>query len=233
MTLLLRRRARELREAMDDPWCDARRLRATYARFALVNRWLTGWQRVYRRWLRPRVGRGASLLDVGCGGGDLARQLAAWSAADGAPLRVTAIDPDPRALAFAREHAGGAPVELRCAGIEELVAEGRHFDIVVSNHVLHHLDEDELPAFLATSARLARRAVVHNDLCRHDLALLAFAPLRLAFPRSFIVPDGLRSIRRAYRPAELRRLVPAGWTVARGAPFRTLAMRLVDGESGR
>lgn len=212
---------------MDDPGCDIERLRATYQRLAAVNRWLSGWRAVYRRWLRPRARAGDTLLDMGCGGGDVAARLMAWSAADGIPLRVMAADPDARATAFARERRRLPGLTVRCASASELLEEGLRFDFVISNHVLHHLDEGELAAFLDTSARLARRLAVHNDLRRNDLALLAFAPLRLAFPRSFVVPDGLRSIRRAYLPAELRALAPSGWHQETLAPFRSLLLRVV------
>ncbi len=231
MRLPLGRRAGRLREAMEDPACDRARLQATYAQFAVLNRWLSGWRRVYRRHVRPLSGGGASLLDVGCGGGDLARRLAAWSAACGAPLRVTAIDPDPRAVAFALGRPGAAGVEVRQATLPDLAEAGERFDFVISNHVLHHLDEDELQRFLRASAEVARLAAIHNDVRRSGLAFAAFAPLRLAFPGSFLVPDGLRSIRRAYRPGELARLAPAGWRVERLEPFRSLLLH--QGGAGR
>lgn len=222
MSPLLRHRAADLREAMDDPSCDGERLNATYAQFALVNRWLTGWRRVFERWIVPRARPGATLLDIGCGGGDVARNLAAWSAAAGVPLAITAVDPDARALAFARARRTGQQVRYRQAAVEDLVAEGERYDFVISNHVLHHLGEGELPAFLAATASMATVAALHNDLRRNATALLAFASLRPLFRGSFIVPDGLRSIRRAYRPDELRALAPEGWRVQRWPPFRAL-----------
>jgi len=222
MSLLLRRRATALREAMDDPACDGERLRATYAQFAVVNRWLAGWRGVFERWLEPRARPGATLLDVGCGGGDVARNLAAWSAAAGVPLAITAVDPDARALAFARGRGSGQQVRYRRATVEDLLAEGERYDFVISNHVLHHLGETEVAGFLAATASMARVVALHNDLRRSALALLAFAPLRPLFRGSFIVPDGLRSIRRAYRPDELRALAPEGWRVEPMPPFRAL-----------
>lgn len=224
MTLVLRRRAADLREAMEDPDCHPGRLRATYAQFAVLNRLLAGWRHVFERHLLPRAAPGTRLLDVGCGGGDVARRLAAWSAAAGAPLAVTAIDPDPRALAFARARPAPPGVVFRQATLPELAAEGARFDLVISNHVLHHLGERELVAFLEASAAVTERLAVHNDVRRSDLAFAAFTPLWLAFPGSFLVPDGLRSIRRAYRPRELGRLAPGGWRVERLEPFRSLLL---------
>jgi hypothetical protein len=50
---------------------------------------------------------------------------------------------------------------------------------------------------------------------------------RLAGPGSFLRTDGLRSIRRSYRPAELAALVSDGWQVRRAVPFRLLLRREV------
>lgn len=225
MTLLLRRRAASLREAIEDPACDGKRLSATYAQFAAVNRLLAGWRRLFERFVLPYAGPGATLLDVGCGGGDIARNLAVWSSAAGAPLRITAIDLDARAVAFARSRPAPPILRFRQASLPELLADGERFDFVISNHLLHHLDEDELRAFLHASAAAARVRSIHNDVRRSDLAFAAFVPLRMAFPASFLVPDGLRSIRRAYRPVELTRLAPEGWQVRRLEPFRCLLLR--------
>jgi 2-polyprenyl-3-methyl-5-hydroxy-6-metoxy-1,4-benzoquinol methylase len=224
---VLGQRASDLRERMDEPDCDPLLLRNTYAQFALVNRVVTGWERLFRRYLAPRLVPGSSVLDVGCGGGDLARRLAAWSERRGVPLLVTAIDPDPRALAFAREQASagsGTAIEYLRGDAEQLAATGRRFDCVISNHLLHHLPAEELPRFLEVSGELSRSLVLHNDLRRHGAAWLAFSLTRPLFRRSYIVEDGLRSIRRAFTPAELRALVPDGWRVTSAAPFRTLAI---------
>ncbi|AYF99546.1 methyltransferase domain-containing protein [Protaetiibacter intestinalis] len=214
---------------MDDPACDLIRLEATYRHFRLVNRLLTGWRGLWAHRIRPLAGAGRlEVLDLGSGGGDLARLLAGWARREGVRLRVTAADPDPRAYAFAarRPH---PDVVLRCAGSAELVAEGARFDLVISNHVLHHLDDRSLGAFLADSAALAPR-VLHDDLRRSALAAALFGVVSLPFARgSFLRDDGLLSIRRSRTPAELRAAVPEGWRVERAAPFRLLLGRGWDG----
>ncbi|MDN5687066.1 MAG: class I SAM-dependent methyltransferase [Brachybacterium sp.] len=212
-------------EQMDDPDCDPAMLERTYAQFRLVNAVVAGWRATYRHQLRPhlRPDRPTTVLDVGSGGGDLARALARWAHRDGLDLRVTGIDPDPRAHAWARRQPPIAGVQFRRALSSELVAEGERFDLVVSNHLLHHLTADELQGLLADSRHLARTAAVHSDIQRGRLGYALFSvgtwPL---FRGSFIREDGLTSIRRSYTADELRPLVPQDWEVTATGRWRLL-----------
>jgi 2-polyprenyl-3-methyl-5-hydroxy-6-metoxy-1,4-benzoquinol methylase len=224
----LSRREPDLLELMDDPDCDLDRLRQTYARFGPVNRVLAGWRRIYRRQIRPLLTphHGGTLLDVGCGGGDVARSLLRWSHADGLALEVTAVDPDERALAYAREQPPVRGLTLRRTTSSDLVAEGALFDVVVSNHVLHHLDPTQLHRLLCDTDRLARQLVVHNDIARSRLAYVAYGlASRPVAGRSFLRVDGMRSIRRSYRAEELAERVGEEWRVDRQAPARLLLLR--------
>lgn len=227
---LLRRRVPSLRERMEDPSCDTGRLHRTFDQFAVVNQLVGAWAAAYQDRLRPVLraaqleGRPATLLDVGCGGGDVARRLVVMAARDRLPLRVTAIDPDPRAVAYTRTRAMPPNVEVLEANADDFAAEGRRFDLVVSNHVLHHLPAAEIPRFLGATSSLAVRLVLHADLRRNALALPAFSLLAAPFRRSFVREDGLRSIRRAFTPPELRRLAPPGWRVEPVGPFRQWAV---------
>lgn len=221
---VLSTRRGDLVEKMDDPACDPVRLDRTYAWFARLNPWLARCNAVYRRHVRPLLEAApeARILDVGCGGGDVARLLLKKARADGFRPSVLGIDPDERAL----EHAHRFPdpdLSFRACLSSDLVAEGARFDLVVSNHVLHHLDETTLQAFLSDSSVLSRKLVLHNDIRRDDLAWLAFWPVALpASLNSFILVDGLRSIRRAWHPSELSGLIPSGWEFQKKEPFRYL-----------
>jgi 2-polyprenyl-3-methyl-5-hydroxy-6-metoxy-1,4-benzoquinol methylase len=221
----LRSRDTDVRELMDDPDCDPVALDRTYARFRLVNRLVSGWRRTYLAQIRPLLSdsRSTSLLDVGSGGGDVARALAAWARADGLSLRVVGVDPDPRAHAFATASPAPPGVSFRQAGCAELVAAGERYDVVISNHLLHHLDAPGLSRLLQDSQRLASRRVLHSDLRRSRLAYLGWAAVSWPAARdTFVFTDGLLSIRRSYRPAELAAAVPTGWQVAAQRPYRLL-----------
>lgn len=220
----MRVRAADAVEEMDRPGCDPARLDRTYAQFGIVNRAVSGWRSIYRRRIRPLLSASsvATLLDIGCGGGDVAVLLARWAARDGLRLEITAIDPDERAYRFALRRPGTPGVTFRRVSTSELTAEGRTFDIVISNHVLHHLSPPDFGQFLADSALLCRGAVIHNDIRRGPAAYALFFAGSWPFPGSYIRADGLTSIRRSYTTDELLAAAPPRWRVERHAPFRNL-----------
>ncbi|MFQ4148548.1 class I SAM-dependent methyltransferase [Arthrobacter sp. LAPM80] len=214
-------------EEMDRPNCDARMLARTYAQFPLVNGVLSRWHGVYKQRIRPMLSasKATTLLDIGCGGGDIAASLAGWAARDGLQLSMTAIDPDPRAIDFALANKSSPNVAFRRTHSSTLVAEGAVFDVVISNHMVHHLTPAELQVLLEDSAHLARRSVIHSDIARSPLAYALFSVGTLPFfPGSFIRRDGLTSIRRSYTAAELRAVVPPGWHVESARPYRNLLL---------
>ncbi|WP_235576978.1 class I SAM-dependent methyltransferase [Rathayibacter sp. Leaf296] len=223
----LRHRELEAQELMDDPACDRALLDATYARFGAVNRLVSGWRGLYRSRIRPLLDEHepTRLLDIGSGGGDVALALAGWAREDGMRLAITAVDPDERAFAFATARPGTPGVEFRRASSADLVDEGEEFDLVVSNHLLHHLTPEALASLLEDSARLAPRAL-HNDIERSRLAYTAYSvATRPLASGSFLHYDGSLSVRRSYTAAELRAVAPEGWRVERAAPYRLLLTR--------
>jgi 2-polyprenyl-3-methyl-5-hydroxy-6-metoxy-1,4-benzoquinol methylase len=234
----LARRDVDAVELMDDPAADPVTLDRTYDRFRLVNAVVSNPAAVYRDWVRPRlsVAHTTRLLDVGAGGADLPRALLARARRDGLPLEVVAIDPDERAAAWVASQPPVPGLEFRRAMSRELADAGERFDVVLSNHVLHHLSPEELGALLADSERLVAPGgvAVHGDIARGPFAYAGFWLGTLPFAwnllaGSFIRADGLTSIRRSFTPAELALAVPAGWRVRRAFPSR---LELVWGDDG-
>ncbi len=226
MPLVLARRDTEIRESMDDPGCDLGTLHNTYRQFQGINAWLSRTGALYSEWIRPAMRdplRTYTLLDIGCGAGDIARYLHRCACRDGLRLRITGVDIDPRALDYLQRLRWPEDIAFELGDARGLVARGKRYDFVISNHLLHHLDHDSLQQMLRASAALCGNTVVFSDVRRSDLAYLGFALLTLfGFRRSFIRHDGLLSIRRSYTDAELRRTAPPDWVVERRFPFRLI-----------
>ncbi len=228
MTLAVRDDA--LRELMDDADCDPARLAATLRRFGTINRLVSGWGRVYRTRLAPYLaglGRPARVLDLGSGGGDLVVRLSAMAHRDGLDARWVGADPDPRAHAAAVTRDARQNVEFRCLDAAGLRARGERFDVVLSNHVLHHLDT-QLASFLNDTLVLASGRVLHSDIARSRRAYALYAVgITPWAPGTFLRTDGLRSIRRSFTPAELQAVLDRGyggrWRVDSPSAFRLLA----------
>ena len=93
---------------------------------------------------------GLTCLDIGCGGGLIAEPLARLGG------KVTAIDPATKNIEAARLHAEavGITIDYRAITAEELLADGRTFDLVTCLEVIEHVPDAR--KFVATVSRLVR-----------------------------------------------------------------------------
>jgi 2-polyprenyl-3-methyl-5-hydroxy-6-metoxy-1,4-benzoquinol methylase len=226
MAFDLTSRAEHLREIMDDPDCDRGDLFRAFRQFELINGLLVGWRGCYARWIRPRLrpGRTSTLLDIGFGGGDIPRALSKWARRDGFRLDVTAIERDRRALEFVSDLPSAQGVTYRFASTQDLLGEGRDFDFVVTNNLLHHLTAPELVDFRDQVEALTRRVAIMNDIERSRVGSTLFRLLApLVFRDSIAVPDGLTSIRRSFTRSELARALGPAWQVRSEPVFRLIA----------
>ena len=97
---------------------------------------------------------GARVLDVGCGTGTLAVALKrAYPEA-----QVVGLDPDPKALAIARDKArrAGARLDFVQGFGDHIDQPSESFDCVVSSFMFHHLTRDAKRAVLREVARVLR-----------------------------------------------------------------------------
>ena len=155
----------------------------------------------------PRGGKplaGLSVLDVGCGGGLLCEPLTRLGAT------VTGIDPAPTNVEVARLHAGqsGLAVTYRQATVEELVAEGARFDIVLAMEVVEHVADVDL--FTAECCRaVAPGGLLVMATLNRTLRAFALAIVGAEYVLGWL-PKGTHQWDKFVTPAELEAAIADG-----------------------
>ena len=213
MSPLARAAGAELMDAADQ---DRRELARSLADLRGVNRWLGGTRVVLRhfaRLVRAHPRPSWSVLDVATGSADIPLSLAAWARSRSIRLHVVATDSHPTTLDLAREHTARDPdVSVEPADALALPYADGAFDVALCSTALHHFDaEDQAVQVLRELDRVSRVGVIVNDLARSLPALAGARLLAATVWRTHPVTrhDGPLSVRRAFTPAELRRLARA------------------------
>lgn len=187
------------------------------------------------RWIGKAVRRNAgeaplTLIDVGCGYGDLLRAVRRWARRRKVDIRLIGVDLNAQTIAIARAATDPADdIAFRAADAFAL-AKDQPADLMVSSLVTHHFTDDEITAFLALMEKTARRGWAICDLQRSRF-LYHFIGLssRLARFHPMITHDGQISVARALTRTEWEaRLAGAGISQAtvRWFLFRFLVARL-------
>ena len=205
----LRKRNTSDKEQLELADVDLYRLGRTIRQFKMINYLLSGSRRLVRehffRIMSQYPEREYTLLDVGAGGCDIAIWAACEAQRRGLKLRITALDNDRNSLPVAYQAIRDYPeISIVEGDARELNRLGA-FDFVFSNHFLHHLDWDEIRAFLDSILPRTRIAFLMNDLKRSAWAYLGFTSFSGLLTRgSYHFNDGRLSIRRAFLPEEFR-----------------------------
>jgi 2-polyprenyl-6-hydroxyphenyl methylase/3-demethylubiquinone-9 3-methyltransferase len=156
---------------------------------------------------------GASLLDVGCGGGILAEALARKGG------RVTGIDVAPRTLAIAKLHLheSGLQVDYREVMVEELALESpAAFDIVTCMEMLEHVPDPASIVKGVCDLLKPGGQAFFSTLNRTPLAFLLGIVGAEHIAR--LLPRGTHRYDRFIRPSEL-----SAWIRGAGLQLRDIA----------
>jgi 2-polyprenyl-6-hydroxyphenyl methylase / 3-demethylubiquinone-9 3-methyltransferase len=147
--------------------------------------------------------RGLRFLDVGCGGGLIAEEIAKLGG------RVTGIDASRETIGVARCHAAetGLDIVYHVGSVEKLAASKDRYDVVVALEVVEHVAD--LDSFLGALARVLRPgglmivSTLNRTLRSYFCGVLA-AEYLLGW-----VPPGTHQWSKFRRPSELLRSLEA------------------------
>lgn len=216
----------EEQELMDKPDADTGRLHRTVEQFDLINRLFSGALGLFKKHLAPLIAadpnREWTLLDFGSGGADIDRAVVRYCRRRGWKLKITALDLDPRVLPWAHELCRDYPEITPVTGSVFDMAKLGDFDLIMSNHTLHHLPYPDVRRAVELCQKRARHGFLLNDLRRSFWAYVGFTIFAGLFVRgSLAYIDGRTSIRRGFTRSELEReLAGLGVRIGQTPPAR-------------
>ena len=195
-------------ELMDDFSIGGDLLRDTLNKLEKINRWLGG-NRVTLKALNKIIKNHSkekelTIVDIGCGHGDILRDVAKFGRKQGYKMKLIGIDANPTAIAYANELSTAYPeISFKVEDIFSNDFKSRKYDVVLATLFLHHFKEQKLIPFLKSTLQSTNIGIVVNDLHRHKLAYYLFMLLSLFIRNEMIVEDGLTSILRGFKRNDL------------------------------
>jgi SAM-dependent methyltransferase len=209
----MRERLSQAAELLDAPAHERAELAQALDQIAEVNRWLGG-QRAVLRALAPMLQRHRMnrVLDIGTGSADIPLAIDAWARRHGFGVCIIATDRHPQMHAVAAARTATAPgIVIGAADALALPFRQRSVDVVLLSLTLHHFEPDAQLCALREAGRVARRAVIINELERSWLNYFGARGLAATRWRGNRLTrhDGPLSVLRAFRREELAALARA------------------------
>lgn len=196
-------------EIMDDFSLEGEELREALDKIASINQLLGGnkltLQGIVQLLKASDVTKTITIMDVGCGNGDMLRMLSDYGKKNNLKFHLIGID----ANAFTNEHAKVLSKEYDnisylCEDIfSEVFAEVK-FDILLCTLTLHHFKNNQIETILNVFQKQASIGIVINDLHRSAIAYRLFQSVCWLFQLNRMSrEDGLTSILRGFKKNEL------------------------------
>lgn len=149
-------------------------------------------------------GRTLTVLDVGCGAGDMSRRLEQRTAREGIALKVDGCDMNAVAVAMANregEATGTRGKFFLLDVIHQPVPGG--YDAIISSLFLHHLSTEDAQHALGRMAEATGHLVLASDLIRSRAGLaLVYLATRTLTRSSVVHRDGVTSLLAAFTMEE-------------------------------
>jgi len=198
-------------EIMDDFTMKGELLRDTLDKLGSINKWLGGNSITIDGIKQLLKGNSKdktySIIDLGCGHGDILRLVADFGRKKGYKFKLIGIDANQDTIDYANELSENYPeLTFRNEDIFSDEFQKINYDIALTTLFLHHFKEEEIVDLLSSLSNKATLGIVVNDLQRSEIAYGLFKLLGLVISNYMIKQDGLTSILRAFKREDLERI---------------------------
>ena len=196
-------------EIMDDFELEGEMLREALDKIAKINQ-LLGGNRLTLQGIKSLingldVAEEITIVDVGCGNGDMLRILADYGKERNLNFKLIGIDANNFTVNHARNLSEAFEnISYRCEDIFKNSFQELNYDIAMCTLTLHHFKDDEIAQLLKVFRQNAKIGIVINDLQRSGISYRLFQALCFVFRLNKMSrEDGLVSIMRGFKKQEL------------------------------
>lgn len=199
-----------LPEIMDQPGVSVADTRQALREIEVVNKRLGGYSTVLNALNKLKLpDRSLTIMDVGCGGGDMLRTIAKWAEAKNRKVNLIGVDWNPVMTSFATERSQAfSNITYITISVFDPELMQLNADITTCSLFCHHFEEEQLITLIKRMYALASIAVIINDLNRNWLAYYAIKILTRLFSKTYMVKyDAPLSVARAFKRKELQQLL--------------------------
>ena len=192
---------------MDDFSLEGEELKEALDKIAIINQLLGGNKLTLQsvKELNLSKDREITIVDVGCGNGDMLRTLATFGKKNNYIFKLIGIDANAFTINHAKKLSTNYPnISYECIDIFDEVFSEMKYDILLCTLTLHHFKKEQINYLLQLFSTQSTTGIVINDLHRSKIAYRLFQVMCFVFQLNKISrEDGLISILRGFKKEEL------------------------------
>ena len=198
----------EEEEIMDDFSLKGQELQDALDKIASINQLLGGNKLTLQgveKLLQNKPQSIITVVDVGCGNGDMLRALADYAKLRNIQVQLIGIDANAFTINYAQKLSEDYPmISYQCEDIFSEVFSQMNYDIILCTLTLHHFKNKQIDYLTQLFTKQSRIGVVINDLHRSAIAYRLFQLICFVFGLNRMSKeDGLVSILRGFKKSEL------------------------------
>jgi ubiquinone/menaquinone biosynthesis C-methylase UbiE len=194
-----------LLEKMDEPGVPEKEIHQALKELEIINKLLGGYRVIldalhHVQWNDKPL----TILDVGCGGGDMLRAIAKWAERKNRKVLLIGVDRNKTMTDYAsRQSEAYSNIRFINKDVFNDSLLNEKADIVMNSLFCHHFDNNELIVLMSRLNQLASQNVIINDIDRNWFAYYSIKFITSFFSRTYLVKyDAPLSVERSLKRDE-------------------------------
>lgn len=207
-------------EFLDQKEIDVNELIKNLNEFVTLNKYLgtkndllKALDKIYPKYKEYVSNKKISILDLGCGAGDLLIAMNDWANKKNINIDLIGIDNNQTIVDFAKQNIERMEnaekyknISIKNMDIISFLQEINNVDIVCLNNVLHHFKDEQIIELLQGLSIKTNLAIIINDLRREPIAYYGIKWIaKLCNMSTLAQNDGPLSVRKSFREEDFRR----------------------------